>query len=190
VTKPKVELPLTQRVDRFKRRHPEIMIAALWATRSGKWEVSEPGCAAKAYDSGFAMMDDLERRYPPKPEPLRTPRAVQPWPEPPRIPRELLPHSGRFPGWHRLRWRGLGGASPRLPDWRRKCVHSWSCDMAMGISLDLLFLCQCWLMHTGAAGKVIQANFNRETRFAGKRVSIVTSCLFGLVFPPSASAES
>lgn len=56
--------------------------------------------------------------------------------------------------------------------------------LAMGISLDLLFLCECWLMYTGAAGKVIQANFNRETRFAGKHVSIVISCLIGLGFPP------
>jgi hypothetical protein len=39
-------------------------------------------------------------------------------------------------------------------------------------------------MHTGIAGKVLQANFNRETRFAGKRPSITVPCLLGLAFPP------
>lgn len=62
---PKTELPLEERVDRFLRRHHEIRISAPWATPSGKWEVSEPDCAAKAYDNGFVMMDDLEARYRP-----------------------------------------------------------------------------------------------------------------------------
>jgi hypothetical protein len=60
-------LPLTERIDRFQRRHPEIRIAAPWATPNGKWEVSEPDRAAVAYDNGFAMVDDLEKRYPPRP---------------------------------------------------------------------------------------------------------------------------
>jgi hypothetical protein len=63
VPRPEVLLPLTERVDRFQRRHPEILIAAPWATRTGKWEVSEPDRSAVAYDSGRAMMDDLEARY-------------------------------------------------------------------------------------------------------------------------------
>ena len=56
--------------------------------------------------------------------------------------------------------------------------------LAIGASLDMLFLCECYMMHTGMVGKVLQANFNRETRFAGKRASIIVMCLFGLAFPP------
>lgn len=59
---------LDERVDRFLRGHLDIKVAAPWATLSRKWEVSEPDCAAKAYDNGYAMMDDLEQRYPPKPD--------------------------------------------------------------------------------------------------------------------------
>jgi hypothetical protein len=61
-------LPLTERVDRFTRRHPEIRVSAPWATPSGKWEVSEPDRAAVAYDRGLDMIADLEARYPPKPD--------------------------------------------------------------------------------------------------------------------------
>jgi hypothetical protein len=57
-------LPLTERIDRFQRGHPEIKIAAPWSA-SGKWEVSEPDTPARAYDRGVDMMDDLEARYPP-----------------------------------------------------------------------------------------------------------------------------
>jgi hypothetical protein len=33
-------------------------------------------------------------------------------------------------------------------------------------------------------GKVLQTNFNRETRFAGRRISIIILCIYGLAFPP------
>lgn len=59
-------LDLNTRIERIERAHPELLISAPWATRSGRWEVSEPDCAAKAYESGFAMADELEKRYPPK----------------------------------------------------------------------------------------------------------------------------
>jgi hypothetical protein len=68
MTPPKVDLPLQERIDRFLRRHHEIRISAPWAAPSGKWEVSEPDCAAKAYDRGLDMIADLEARYPPKPD--------------------------------------------------------------------------------------------------------------------------
>jgi hypothetical protein len=57
--------PLTDRIDRFQRAHPELRIAAPWATRSGLWEVSLHGKAdTTAYDNGHRMMDTLEARYP------------------------------------------------------------------------------------------------------------------------------
>jgi hypothetical protein len=56
--------PLTDRLDRFQRAHPELRIAAPWATRSGSWEVSVHGKAdTTAYDNGHRMMDTLEARY-------------------------------------------------------------------------------------------------------------------------------
>jgi hypothetical protein len=61
-------LSLTERIDRFQHRNLGVKFAAPWATLTGKWEVSEPNRAAVAYDNGFVMMDDLEKRYPPKPE--------------------------------------------------------------------------------------------------------------------------
>lgn len=61
-------LSLTERIDRFQPRNLGVKFAAPWATLTGKWEVSEPNRAAGAYDNGFVMMDDLEKRYPPKPE--------------------------------------------------------------------------------------------------------------------------
>jgi hypothetical protein len=64
-------LPLTARIDRFGRRRPDIMIAAPWATPTGKWEVSVPGHTAVAYDRGVDMMDDLEARY------AETPRVAE-----------------------------------------------------------------------------------------------------------------
>jgi hypothetical protein len=33
-------VPLQDRIDRFLRAHHEIRVSALWATPSGKWEVS------------------------------------------------------------------------------------------------------------------------------------------------------
>jgi hypothetical protein len=57
-------LPLTDRVDRFQRAHPDVIMAAPWANPSGRWEVSEPDTPAKAYDRGVDMMSDLEARYP------------------------------------------------------------------------------------------------------------------------------
>lgn len=64
MTRPATELPLTERLDRFQRRHPEIKVSAPYSNGTGRWEVSEPDCAAKAYDNGFAMITDLEARYP------------------------------------------------------------------------------------------------------------------------------
>jgi hypothetical protein len=60
-------LDLNTRIERIERAHPEILIAAPWATRSGKWQVSEPDCAAVAYNRGTDMISDLEARYPPEP---------------------------------------------------------------------------------------------------------------------------
>jgi hypothetical protein len=57
-------LSLTERIDRFQHRNLGVKFAAPWATLTGKWEVSEPNRAAVAYDNGFVMMDDLEKRYP------------------------------------------------------------------------------------------------------------------------------
>lgn len=56
--------------------------------------------------------------------------------------------------------------------------------LAMGFSLDLLYLVECWLIENGVAGKIIQANFNRESRFAGKGLTIAIQCVVGLVLPP------
>jgi hypothetical protein len=56
--------------------------------------------------------------------------------------------------------------------------------LATGASLDLLFLCECYMMQTGMAGKVLQANFSRETRLPGKRAAIIATCIYGLAFPP------
>ncbi len=61
--KSKRQIPLTERVDRFWHRHPEIRITSP-DNATGKWEVSEPDKAATAYDNGLIMMDDLEKRYP------------------------------------------------------------------------------------------------------------------------------
>jgi hypothetical protein len=69
MTAPKLDRPLQERLDRFQRRHPEIKIAAPWATPSGKWEVSQPDKAAVAYDNGFVMIAELELRHPPPKRP-------------------------------------------------------------------------------------------------------------------------
>jgi hypothetical protein len=66
---------MLDRVDEFRRRHPEIKVAAPYAVPSHKWEVSEPsvtdendeppsGHPTRAYDNGTEMMNDLEKRYP------------------------------------------------------------------------------------------------------------------------------
>ena len=69
MTKPEVQLPLTERIDRFEKRSPAVFIAAApWGTRSGLWEVQRPDHAAEAFDNGQRMMDELEERYPAKPE--------------------------------------------------------------------------------------------------------------------------
>jgi hypothetical protein len=57
------------RVDDFRRRHPEIEVSAPYSNGLGKWEVSEPGEPARAWDRGQDMTAELERRYP------NTPRA-------------------------------------------------------------------------------------------------------------------
>ena len=70
--------PLTERIDRFQRAHPELRIAAPWATRSGLWEVSVHGKAdTTAYDNGHRMMDTLEARYP-ETTPWKCPRRDAP----------------------------------------------------------------------------------------------------------------
>lgn len=56
-------LPMTERIDRVQRRHPEILVAAPWATRSGRWQLIGPG-VEESYENGFECADDLERRYP------------------------------------------------------------------------------------------------------------------------------
>ena len=56
--------PLTERLDRIERAHPEYMIGAPWATRSGLWEVSIRGKTdTTQYDNGHRMMDFLEARH-------------------------------------------------------------------------------------------------------------------------------
>jgi hypothetical protein len=55
--------PTLERVDRFRRAHPEVKISAWHNNPSAKWEVSEPDKAAVAYDRADVMMDDLERRF-------------------------------------------------------------------------------------------------------------------------------
>jgi hypothetical protein len=57
--------------------------------------------------------------------------------------------------------------------------------LVFGAVVDLLFLCECWLMQTARIGPVLQANFRRETRHIGDKVaSVALTCLFGLAFPP------
>jgi hypothetical protein len=68
VTKPKTELSLNARIERIERAHPEILIAAPWATRSGRWQVIAPGFD-QTYANGFKMVDELEARYPAEPGP-------------------------------------------------------------------------------------------------------------------------
>ena len=56
-------MTMIDRIDRFQRAHPELKIAAPWATRSGLWEVSVHGRAdTTQYDNGHRMIEDLERR--------------------------------------------------------------------------------------------------------------------------------
>jgi hypothetical protein len=56
-------LSLNTRIERIERAHPEILISAPWATRSGRWQVIADG-EATSYDNGFKMIDALEKRYP------------------------------------------------------------------------------------------------------------------------------
>jgi len=63
VTRVGEHLPLSERVERFRRRNPEIRITPPYSGR-GKWEVSEPDSPARAYDTASAMLADLEKRYP------------------------------------------------------------------------------------------------------------------------------
>jgi hypothetical protein len=56
--------PLLDRIDRFTAAHPEVTVSAPYNNRSGKWELSEPGKAPMAYDTGRAMIAELEQRYP------------------------------------------------------------------------------------------------------------------------------
>jgi hypothetical protein len=58
----RVRRPLLDRVDAFTAARPGITVAAPCATHSGLWEVSD-GEGTALWDNGFAMMDDLERRY-------------------------------------------------------------------------------------------------------------------------------
>jgi hypothetical protein len=54
--------PLLERVDAFMAAHPGMSISPPPMTLSGLWEVRDDGGTAQ-WDNGFAMMDDLERRY-------------------------------------------------------------------------------------------------------------------------------
>jgi hypothetical protein len=56
--------------------------------------------------------------------------------------------------------------------------------LAIGMSLDLLFLCECYMIESGMVGQVIKANYNRAASFGGKRTSIIITCVCGLGFPP------
>jgi hypothetical protein len=58
-------LTLNDRIERIERAHPEILISAPWATRSGRWQVIAGG-EAESYGNGWQMVEALERRYPPK----------------------------------------------------------------------------------------------------------------------------
>jgi hypothetical protein len=56
--------------------------------------------------------------------------------------------------------------------------------LAIGASLDLLFLCECWMIESGMVGQAIKANYDRAASFSGKPASITFSCALGLIFPP------
>jgi hypothetical protein len=60
----------------------------------------------------------------------------------------------------------------------------WTIYLATGVFSDLLFLCECWMLHSGMTGKVLQANFSRVTRFQGKPAAVIGPCVLGIVFPP------
>ena len=64
MTKLPVGLTLNARIEIFERAHPEILIAAPWATRTGRWQVIVPEHEAESYERGTDMMTDLEKRYP------------------------------------------------------------------------------------------------------------------------------
>jgi hypothetical protein len=53
-----------------------------------------------------------------------------------------------------------------------------------GLAADLLFLAECWMLHAGMVGKMLQVNFNRVTRPQGKAAAIIGPCVAGIVFPP------
>jgi hypothetical protein len=104
-------LTLNDRIERIERAHPEILISAPWATRSGRWQVIAPGFN-QTYDNGFAMISDLEKRYPPKPEGLRTPRG--PLAGTARMPQGLV---GGLVPWEgpSLRWKAGDGGEAGYP---------------------------------------------------------------------------
>jgi hypothetical protein len=52
---------LTDRIDAFRKRHPEIQISL--PPRQNIWQVREPGRPATMHPWAATMMDDLERRY-------------------------------------------------------------------------------------------------------------------------------
>jgi hypothetical protein len=58
-------LTLNERIERIERAHPEVLISAPWATRSGRWQVIAGG-ESTTYETGFKMVAELEKRYPPK----------------------------------------------------------------------------------------------------------------------------
>jgi hypothetical protein len=62
----------------------------------------------------------------------------------------------------------------------------WVLYLASGVSLDIIFLAECWMIESGMAGKVIKEKFSRATatRVGGRTVSIAYNCFLGLVFPP------
>jgi hypothetical protein len=58
------QTPLLRRREAFEAAHPQIMIRRVGAGTSWRWELSEPGKAAQAWDDLGALLDELEARYP------------------------------------------------------------------------------------------------------------------------------
>jgi hypothetical protein len=56
--------------------------------------------------------------------------------------------------------------------------------LAVGVSADLLYLAEWWMLHTGMVGKTLQVSYNRVTRPQGKAAAIIGPCVVGILFPP------
>jgi hypothetical protein len=60
----------------------------------------------------------------------------------------------------------------------------WVLYLACGMSLDIIFIAECWMIESGMAGEVIKSNFRSAARSGGRPLSIAYNCFVGLVFPP------